>query len=145
MTKTDHMFKIYGGLKVYNYPIYCGEKENIPKGRVRGRPNQCYRQGLKSGFVAGLQKGQKIAIQKAKITHAIRNRPQPILPPQLPTLQSLSLGVLRSMLKKHLDDNPDLPKKYIISTGTYEGQLKGLSYIGKPDFITILRQYNLGL
>jgi len=129
-------FKIYGGAKTSGMPIYCGSNITIPIGKVRGRPNQCFMAGRKSGYYAGILKGQQQAPRPAPV-------PQPV--PQLPVLQNLSLGVLRAILTKHLNENPDLPKKYVLTSGRYTGQLKGLSYLGKDDYIVILRRYRLGV
>lgn len=38
--------------------VYCGAKET-PKGRVKGSSNQCYKNGLRNGFIAGIKKGSK--------------------------------------------------------------------------------------
>jgi len=59
------MFKIYpsyyplfGGAKINYKPIYCGKNERVPKGRIRGRPNQCFNLGRKIGYYAGISKGR---------------------------------------------------------------------------------------
>lgn len=65
MIKTDNNM-IYGGFR-----IYCGANEAVPSGKVRGTPNQCYKTGIKSGFRAGLDTGEKMAIKKAKIVRGI--------------------------------------------------------------------------
>jgi len=144
-----------GGLKPQTSGIYCGSKPYPPKNKVRGRPNACFKSGLRSGFAAGIQQGLKQGMAKAKVTRAIRstrpqadNQRQPRRPPaQAPAqaLQNLSLGVLRNMLREHLEANPDLPKEYRLTSGMYSGQMKGVSYIGKPDYIIILRRYRLGV
>lgn len=43
-------------VKIQINPIYCGSKEKLPKGKVRGRPNQCYILGRKAGYYAGILK-----------------------------------------------------------------------------------------
>jgi len=148
-----------GGLKPQTSGIYCSSKPYPPKNKVRGRPNACFKSGLRSGFAAGIQQGLKQGMAKAKVTRAIRstrpqadNQRQPRRPPaQAPApapaqaLQNLSLGVLRNMLREHLEANPDLPKEYRLTSGMYSGQMKGVSYIGKPDYIIILRRYRLGV
>jgi hypothetical protein len=133
---------LQGGAKPTGNPIYCGSNIKVPKGKIRGRPNQCFMAGKRAGFYAGVLKGQQQAPRPAPAP-APAPRPTPV--PQLPVLQNLSLGVLRAMLTKHLNENPDLPKKYIVSAGIYTGQLKGLSYLGKNDYIVILRRYGLGI
>lgn len=142
--------KIYGGAKSQTVRIYCGDKPNPPKGKVRGRSNQCFMSGRRAGFAAGIQEGLKQGMAKAKVTRAIHQR-QPRAPapaaapaPELPVLQSLPLGVLRDMLRRHLDANPELPREYRLTSGMYSGQMKGVAYIGKPDYIIILRRYGLG-
>ena len=55
-----HTSQQLGGAKIINYNIYCGNKPVVPKGKVRGRPNQCYKLGLRSGFYAGITKGKKV-------------------------------------------------------------------------------------
>ena len=57
--------RLFGGAKIGGTarapPIYCGSKPNVPSGKIRGRPNQCYFAGRKSGFYAGVLKGQQQA------------------------------------------------------------------------------------
>lgn len=139
-----------GGMKTQTSGVYCGSKPYPPKGKVRGRANQCFMSGRRAGFAAGIQQGLKQGMAKAKITRAINQRqprapaPAPAQAAQLPVLQSLSLGVLRDMLRRHLDANPELPREYRLTSGMYSGQMKGVAYIGKPDYIIILRRYGLG-
>lgn len=52
-------------------PIYCGLQTPSPSGVPIGSPNACYKQGLRSGFVAGIQKGRKEEKQKQKIKETI--------------------------------------------------------------------------
>lgn len=129
---------IQGGAKPIGNPIYCGSKVKPPRNKVRGRPNQCFMLGRKTGFYAGILKGQQQAVPVMPVIQAQ-------VQAQLPQLNNLSLGVLRDMLKRHLDANPELPRKYIISSGIYQGQEKGMSYLGKNDYIEILRRYGLGV
>lgn len=59
--------RLFGGAKIGGTarapPIYCGSKPNVPSGKIRGRPNQCYFAGRKAGFYAGVLKGQQQAPQ----------------------------------------------------------------------------------
>jgi hypothetical protein len=130
--------RILGGAKPTGNPIYCGSNVKVPRGKIRGRPNTCFMAGRRAGFYAGFLKGQR------GIAPAVQ-APAPTPAPQLPVLRNLSLGVLRAMLTRHLEMNPDLPKKYVLTSGVYTGQSKGLSYIGKDDYILILRRYGLGI
>jgi hypothetical protein len=50
--------RIQGGVKPAGLPIYCGSKPNVPRGKVRGRPNQCFMAGRRAGFYAGVLRGQ---------------------------------------------------------------------------------------
>lgn len=50
--------RIQGGAKPTRMPIYCGAKPDVPRGKVRGRPNQCFIAGRKAGFYAGVLRGQ---------------------------------------------------------------------------------------
>lgn len=50
------------------HPFYCGSKRP-PRGRPYGTPNQCFRRGLKSGFAAAIDKGNK-AVRLERIKSA---------------------------------------------------------------------------
>jgi len=112
--------------------IYCGANERVPRGRIRGRPNQCFLLGRRTGFYAGLLRGQQQARQI-----------QPAVQPVIPTGQSLSIGELRGLLNRHLRANPTLPTSYLSTSGRYSGQYVSQAYLTKTDYINILRQYNL--
>lgn len=51
--------RLFGGAKPSGMPIYCGSNPTVPKGKVRGRPNQCFYAGRSAGFYAGVLKGQQ--------------------------------------------------------------------------------------
>jgi hypothetical protein len=54
-----------GGAKPTGNPIYCGSNVKVPKGKIRGRPNTCFKVGRKAGFYAGFLKGQQQAPRQA--------------------------------------------------------------------------------
>ena len=57
----NHMIpisEVFGGAPLGPLRIYCGTKA-VPPGKILGRPNQCYKSGLRSGFVAGIMKGER--------------------------------------------------------------------------------------
>lgn len=77
-----------GGLKTQSFKIYCGNKDRPPIGRVRGRPNQCFNVGRRSGFAAGIQEGLKQGVSKAKITRSINERTRRTVAEELRLLRS---------------------------------------------------------
>jgi len=67
--------EVFGGAPLGPLRIYCGTKA-VPPGKILGRPNQCYKSGLRSGFVAGIMKGEESGLQsgyKAGIYRGERN------------------------------------------------------------------------
>jgi hypothetical protein len=114
--------RIQGGSKS---SIYCGSNVKVPKGKIRGRPIQCFIAGRKSGFYAGLLKAQQT--KQA----------------DLPIGQDLSIGELRGILVRHLRANPTLPKSYLATSGSKVGRMVNQGDLTKPDYIAILRQYRL--
>lgn len=52
------MIRIEFSDQIGGVSVYCGSKET-PKGRVKGTSNQCYKNGLRNGFVAGIKKGSE--------------------------------------------------------------------------------------
>lgn len=76
-----------GGLKPQTSAIYCGAKPSPPRGKVRGRPNQCFLSGRRTGFYAGIQEGLKQGIAKAKISKAIRVRSEVPINPLIKTIK----------------------------------------------------------
>jgi hypothetical protein len=60
-----------GGLKIIRKP-YAGSKENVPAGRVRARPHQAYKMGLRSGYAAGIQKGKELCLAAVDYPTAAR-------------------------------------------------------------------------
>lgn len=113
--------RIQGGSK----SIYCGSSVKVPKGKVRGRPIQCFIAGRKAGFYSGILKAQQT--KQA----------------DLPIAQDLSIGELRGILVRHLRANPTLPKSYLATTGSKIGKMVNQGDLTKPDYIAILRQYRL--
>lgn len=44
--------------------IVCTDKVPLPQGTIRQRPGFCFKQGLRAGFAAGIQKGTKQARER---------------------------------------------------------------------------------
>jgi len=68
--------KFMGGsktIKPVSKKIYCGDKK-VPSGRKAGTPNECYRLGIKSGFVGGIQKGTGQQIKRSIIAKEVRSK-----------------------------------------------------------------------
>lgn len=55
--------------------IVCSDKIPLPQGQIRNKPGVCFRNGLRAGFAAGIQKGAKVAteqgVKRARIVKAI--------------------------------------------------------------------------
>ena len=89
------MFKIYtatnfqqqGGAKNIKYNVYCGSKVQVPKGKVRGRPNECFMLGRRAGFYAGILKGrdQGFSMPQSNMPTDIYDTVSKALIPVLPT------------------------------------------------------------
>ena len=60
------MANIKQGLRIVPMPLYCGLLRPAPNDRTIGTPTECFKQGLRSGFVAGIQKGKKQEKTKQK-------------------------------------------------------------------------------
>lgn len=50
--------------------MYCGAKD-IPRGKRRGTPNQCFKQGLRSGFAAG-KSTSKADVEKMSLRELVQ-------------------------------------------------------------------------
>jgi hypothetical protein len=64
------MIRIEFSDQIGGVSVYCGSKET-PKGRVKGTANQCYKNGIRNGFVAGIQQAQKEETKKRQKVQSI--------------------------------------------------------------------------
>lgn len=94
----------------------CTDKR-IPSGQVRGTAGYCYKRGVKSGFVAGLNKALKKQVRIRPILNELINaRPQlrqaprqPIVEIQLPSLTALNNSRNDKATRKARDFYSQLP------------------------------------
>ena len=112
-----------GGAKL---SIYCGAKPKIPQGKIRGRPNTCYKIGLKSGFRAGIdkqkkkQQGSRVArdaAERARTIRGLENRMYLTKAWFRDNANTLNVGVLRKINRElgGAGDNESVRKPNIIT------------------------------
>lgn len=129
--------------------IVCSDKENLPRGAVRGTAGFCYARGRSSGFYAGTLKAQKEcmekALRKAKEIKIIKERNQQPAQNPMPRANNLKIGEARGLLERHLAVNPRLPRKYMVlsATSKYNGTEQPTANLPLQDLRRILLQYNL--
>jgi hypothetical protein len=89
---------IQGGAKPGGIPIYCGSKIKPPRGKIRGRPVQCFKAGRRAGFYAGINKAQ--AAQSIDIEDASNDLLKGLLMRQ----PGFRVGQVRAMTRQQLFD-----------------------------------------
>jgi hypothetical protein len=120
--KEDKPVAKKGGAKL---SIYCGSKPKIPQGKIRGKPNTCYKIGLKSGFRAGVDKGKNLskrtvvaerAAERASTIRGLENRMYLTKAWFRDNSNTLNIGVLRKLnrILGGAGDNESVRKPNII-------------------------------
>jgi hypothetical protein len=143
---------MFGGLKPQGFKIYCGANPEVPSGKVRGRPNACFKSGLRSGFVAGIQAGRKegnlegiakgtrigAAIKKRKVEKA--GLPSTLKPSDItPNVRSDFLRPFIAELNKQNLYEPIF--KRLIRRGELEGPYRGYGKSSLDERKAILLAY----
>ncbi len=110
----------------------CTDKK-LKQGQIRDRAGNCFKKGLRAGFVAGLQRARKNQARIAPILQQIREVPalrptQPNIPDMVPMVAQMPA---RPSLKELLKNRPRRPDgKFVNNPRDFLQSLR----ITNPDF-----------
>jgi len=118
--------------------IVCSDKPKLKQGEIRNKkPGDCFKRGLKVGFIAGLTKAMKKQIKITPILQELKNPPAlKSIKPSLTTLienrpnkatrvrdflttLKIKNKDLQLTTKKKKELNTEGLKQYLINTGEY--------------------------
>jgi hypothetical protein len=118
--------------------IYCGAQRPPPRNKRPGTSVECFKSGVKAGFVAGLKVQKEKSEQKTKAVEALTTMlTERMTKEQLASaIQQRGLNVLKQQL--HLSKlNKDLIRSIVVSGGE---TIPGYSKMTKDQLINALIQ-----